>query len=410
MTIIRPMHLALLLVLAASAEAKTGFDPAATLDLRGAYSTVGSGDDNGGALGSAALLPAWRFSENSVLLPMYTFEGLMYDRVVEEDVLYLSRMVHGGSLGYRHGFGPLSVKLSGDFARALTREARNETLGNGLYDYQDLGGRVTASWEFGEGKRKAPATFSVRVYDRSYPNYDSLAQIGRSLVGLLSPAAAASVGDKEKDPRDYLGIDSALGGMWWFGESLRVNGSYALGVRSYGDKYLRTDQGLIGGTKRSDLVHRIDLGSDFGHGRFVYGLDLASVINTSNMNLYDSTQPRHAYLKGYYNFASVAVMPSVTWSLPFGAARSPKVRLGGSFLTRSYPDRYTLAADGFYGDDKQMDTEFGADLRGWYPFAPWISGTLGFHWRSVGSNRKFDLPVKSNYDLFSLSAGVALTY
>ncbi len=403
--------LALCCVLAAPARAaKTGFDPAAAADLRGAYSTVGGSDDSGGAIGSVALLPAWRFSENSTLLPMYTFEGLMYDRVVEEDVLYLTRQVHGGSLGYRHGFGPLSVKVSGDFARALTKEARNESLGNGLYDYQDFGGRVSGSWELGEGRRKAPATLSVRVYNRSYPNYSSLAQIGRTLVAGLSPDAAASVGDKEKDPRDYLGIDSALGGAWWFGDSLRVNGGYALGVRSYGDKYLRTDQGLISDTKRSDLVHRIDLGSDLGHGRFVYGLDLASVINSSNASLYDSTQPRHAYLKGYYNFMSFAAMPSVTWSLPFGGARAPKVRLGGSFLTRSYPDRYTLEADGFYGDTKQSDTEFGADLRGWYPFAKWISGTLGVNYRSVSSNRKFDLPVKSNYALTSVSAGVSLTY
>jgi len=73
------------------------------VDLRGGYTRIRHGQGTSGAVGSVFVLPAIQFTGQRSLLPIYTFNGFLYDRLVEESALFQVRQVHAGSLGFKQG-------------------------------------------------------------------------------------------------------------------------------------------------------------------------------------------------------------------------------------------------------------------------------------------------------------------
>jgi hypothetical protein len=391
--------------------AGTGFTPAIQADLRGAAAAVRHGKTTGGAVGSALVLPAWRLASGDTILPIYIFDGSIYDKVVEEAVFYQMKQVHALSLGYKHRFGAAwSGKLAAEGDYAFTKESRNENFRKGLYNFRDLGGRAVLSLDRRDGDRPAPLSASLRGYDRRYPNYVSLAARGQALLEKTNPAAVTAIAGREKRPKDYQGAELGLDAVQWLGEKIRAQASYDVGARRYRDRFPRTDQGLISDRHRFDQMHRFSAGVAAGIGDFVIGLDAASMLNLSNDSIYDPAQIVHAFLPHYFQFWSASVSPSVLWALPVARELKPRVRLSVGGLVRGYPYRFRQDAGGAYLDGKQQDQEMSVDLRGWYPFVKWLSATAGMSVRVDRSNNKFEQFLKNNYELFVANAGVTITY
>ncbi|MEK7475575.1 MAG: hypothetical protein AAB152_08065 [Candidatus Coatesbacteria bacterium] len=406
----------LLVILTVAAEgdagaAEKGFVPVLQADLRGAVAAVRHGKTTGGAVGSVLVLPAYRLASGDTILPIYIFDGSLYDKVVEEAIFYQMKQVHALSLGYKHRFGAaLSGKVAAEGAYAFTRESRNENFRKGLYNYRDVGGRAVVSLDRRDGDRPAPLSVSLRGYDRRYPNYASLAARGQALLEKTNPAAVTAIAGREKKPKDYQGAELSLDAVQWLGEKIRAQASYDVGARRYRDRYPRTDQGLISDRKRFDQMHRLSAGVAAGFGDFVIGLDAGGLLNLSNDSIYDPAQVLHAFLPHYFQFWSVSVSPSILWALPVARALKPRVRLSVGGLVRGYPYRFRQDSGGAYLDGKQRDQEMSVDLRGWYPFVKWLSATAGMSVRVDRSNNKFEQFLKNNYELFVVNAGVTITY
>jgi hypothetical protein len=295
------------------------------------------------------------------------------------------------------------ARLSFDAAYALTKETRGETLGKGLYDHMDLGGRGSVAWNLEQFGHKASASLALRGYSRKYPNFRSLASENLTLP--------ASVSGTERHPKDFVGIEPALAGVWWWTPSVQTRAGYAASSRSYSDRYLRTTQGAISPTKRADRLHRLETETTvMGLGDVTVGAELSGMVNLSNASVYDANQPVHAYIPHFYQFTSVSVGPWGMWVIPVERELKPRVRLGASLMMRQFTDRLVQDASGMYQDEMQRDTEWGADLRGWDPIRSWIGATAGIGGKLVRSNNRFQRFIRYNYEVLNLSAGVTFSY
>jgi tetratricopeptide (TPR) repeat protein len=401
----------LIILYSGRVSADDRFLPVFEGDVAGGYSKVLNGKNSAGLIGSAFVLPSYRVNDTFSLMPMYTFEGFSYDRAVEEAAFYESRQVHTGSLGIREKMGgSLDGRIFLEYSGALTRETRDETTGHGLYDYRDIGGRGSVIYDRKEDGRPAPVNFNIRLYDRTYPNFESLAAKNSGLLASEDPEALAAIAGKERHPKDYLGAEAGLGAVHWASEKIRAHVGYSVSMKFFNDRYLRTDQGEISQTMRLDHLHRLDVDAAVaGRENLVWGVGLGGLYNNSNGSVYRADQPSHPYVGRFYEFYGGTLGPWAMWS-PGKGSMSPRFRAGLGTLVRSYTDRPAQNGTGEYLGARQFDYECSLDLKAWYPLTPWIAATAGVYSRVARSNMRYEEFIKYNYELVTATAGVSFKW
>lgn len=385
----------------------------ANADLRGGWTTVKEGKGARGLSGSAMVLPALQLpGKGGVIIPIYGFNGTVSDRVVEEAILFESRQLHMASVGYKRTIsGDLEGRISGDGAWAFTKETRDEKFGKGLYDYRDFGGRASLSWNLKRDGKAEPVTGGFKYFRRGYPNFKSLASENQQFLLAINPAAATALGDKEKNPKDFTGYELSFGAERWLLDSLKGKLDYILAIRSYSDRYLRTDQGEIADKKRSDAMHRVETRFDWGGVSF---LPLWTAVDCmyfgSNGSSYDAGQVEHAYTPNFYQFYTLDWRAGLAYQLPIGEELHPSVSFGVSAGIRNYTDRRAQDAGGVNGDDKQSDTTMAVNLGANYPVTKWLGVVAGASGQKVSSNNKFEQYLKYSYDLLTVTLGLTAQY
>jgi len=380
-------------------------------DLRGAWTAVNDGKGALGLVGSAMILPAVQLpGKGGVVLPIYAFNGSVSDRVVEESILFETRQNHMISLGYKKAIaGDWDAKVSADGAYALTQQTRNEKFGKGLYDYRDMGGRTSISWSPKRGGREEPVTLGFRYFQRAYPNFKSLASENQKLL-LAIPGGAASVGDKEKNPKNYTGYEVSASGERWLSETIKGRLDYAIGLQPYTDRYLRTNQGLVSDKKRSDIINQ-------GAARFDWtGLESAVVWTSmdylhfgSNGSNYDSGQSVYAYTKRFYQFYDLNWRTGLSVQLPLGEELHPRIDFGMGVGRRKY-DRHAQDAAGQNLKAGQADNTLTATLGLNVPINKMFGVVAGVTRQMVSSNNLFEKYVKYNYELTAVSLGMTAKF
>jgi len=392
------------------------FIPVFDMDLRGGFDKLNRGPFSGAAIGTVLALPAYKVSASGILLPIYAFDGSVNDKNVEVaetgGVLFVQHQVHAGSLGYKQGLGDaVDAKVSFDSAYALNRETPSETVGKGLYDYYDLGGRAVLTWKRSDADGPAPLTGSLKVYERTYPNFMSLAQKNKATLEQTDPAAAAAIGDKEQHPKDYLGVEAGvnqlvqlLGG--------RVQAGYTAAVKMYGDSYLRSDQGLLlGSDKRQDLLHRVVLGWSGGlPGGWSYGAQLDARFNQSNNTYYEVNQKLHPFTPHFNQFGSAQLGPWSEWALGGGSGPHPRIRITELSMIRWYTDRFKQDGQGMYVSGKQLEFEHILSVQAWFPLARRLGASVGVDGGIDRANNHFEQFIRYNYETLVMSAGLTLSF
>ena len=380
-------------------------------DLRGGYTRIRHGQGTSGAVGSVFVLPAIQFTGQRSLLPIYTFNGFLYDRLVEESALFQVRQVHAGSLGFKQGLSEsFSAKLSFEGTYALNQETRDEKLGNGLYDYYDLGGRGALTYGRVQHGHRAPLSASFKVYQRRYPNFESLAAENQKFLIQEDPAAAAALATKEKKPKDYLAYELGSDATWWLTPRMRLNAGYSAALAFYEDRFLRTSQGEISDTKRLDHIHQLNGRLLVVHSRsWQYGVGIRNLFFASNDSRYDADQPVTPFMPRFYQHYSVAMTPFVTWVLPFERELKPRVRMSAGVLGRFFSHRLAQEGDGVFKNNKQHEQEYSLGLTGWYPLTKEFSLATGVYGRVARSNTRFEQFIPYNYELLTITGGITLS-
>lgn len=395
-----------LLAVFLAGRAEAALMPLAQAELGGGYAGVNGGRTASGLLGSAFVMPSYEIGGAFAFLPAYSFDGFVYDRAVEEATFFESRQVHTAMVGFRETLGGgTEARLFLEGAYAFTRETRDESVGAGLYDYRDLGARGSIEFPGSSSGVTGPVTLNVRAYDRVYPHYTSLAVLNLGTLAERDPEAAVAIGGREKKPKDHVGAEvGVVTDRRWTGAVTRLG--YAVAMRYFGDRYLRTSQGEFADALRFDNSHQLKAETAFGG----WGFDAEAVFNASNASVFRAEQTHNPYIPHFYQYVSAGLGPWIRWRPGFIAGGKFGMRLGLGILGRWYTNRPAQGITGTHLDTRQRDTEASAGLKFWYPLNGWANAVAGIDARQARSNMRYERFLKYNYEVVMASVGVAVSW
>jgi hypothetical protein len=346
--------------------------------------------------------PAVKFNDKWSLIPTYwgSYRGT---RDVQElaggGTLFQDSTAHGGLVKGIYQAGPaLKLKAVTGARYEFLRETKDESWGDGLFDYQKYTGGVEA--EYGRTPR-AGVRAGYDYYLLRFPNYESLESsqdptLSRELAGqkvLDSQNHLVSLGFWSPMPGNVRWDVSAYGNARSFDDQAIVSASGELTPRDRSDQFISADTSLA-----RPLIMTQNL-------RMVGELGFAYSRLTSNQNHYDARKT--VFLEDYYNYSQTGIRSRLSAAL---GEKPWLVSLGATLNRRNYGDRPIQDANGDYLTEKTRITDITTSLGVTYPltqtFKARIVGTLGWS----DSNMKYEKVFAYNYKIANYMFGFSYEY
>lgn len=338
---------------------------------------------------AATVVPVVKYSERFTLIPMYRgqYRGTKEaSDLFGGDTLFQDAQSHTLSLKAVYALAPsLKAKLEGGYRAEFLRETRDETWGNGLFDYTKSNGGGEIEFAYARGQK---IRAGVDLYSIVFTNYATLE----------SSAAAGGLG-RELAGKNTLDTNNTTVAVTqentFAGFSMTV--AAALTNRSYPAQTTVLDSGELSSHKRSDTLAvgsmevarpwRVSRGT-----RLVLGVNVQGAMVDSNQNHYDART--YFYLPDYYDYTTAAA--GVDVSMLFG----PKpwgVTVGTTMSRQDYAERLVQDRDGNYGDEKIKTDETAYTATITYPLSDGFKLRLTGSYIEARSNMKYEKTFAYNY-------------
>jgi len=381
--------------------------------------------ERGNLSGNLSLLaaPSLKLSPAWTLVPSYSASYQGTKQVVDlvgAGTLFQERMDHrvgvkgiwrpGGDSAWR-------IKPAANFKTELLQETRDETWGNGLFDYRKYGAGLEAEYIYQD-------PLSMRVgYDYAFthfPNYTSLESkesqdfngqpLARELVGghiLDNHGHALTVGGA----MEVAALDPEASLL----KGLILDMQYVALYQRYPQQHLVDASGNLTPGLRTDWTHLVDFtfrqpSQPRGNLRMLTTVGLGGVFARSNQNSYDALHTR--FLDDYYDYDELSVRPSVTALLgePGGGAKPALLSLSFNLSQRRYLERPTQDSTGLYQSSRIRQTNWylGGTLS--YPMDRNFSLMANMQYGRASSNMGFQQFYKYDYTSVNYLFGVSYEY
>ncbi|MBU2573588.1 MAG: hypothetical protein KKH28_05880 [Elusimicrobia bacterium] len=291
------------------------------------------------------------------------------------------------------------------------KETRDESWGNGLFDYRRPGFSLEA-----ERAYKGPFTYSIGYdfYHIGFVNYESLESIIKDAQGnsMARELAGRSVLDSYNHALSFGGT---LEGPW----RSYAEGNLAMTLRLFPDQHVVARTGEYKNATRRDLSNYLSVAWKVpreisGGWKAVSGARLAVGYNSSNQNSYDAQ--RFRYLANYYDTLSLraGVDLNLYRKLPGrsgGVEERPlEFSLSATLGRVSYSGRLTQAESGLYRGSKVYQNEAVIGVGASYPIAPHFVWTSQFGYGRQTSNQDFEKLYRYNFTTTNYRIGFSYEY
>lgn len=284
-------------------------------------------------------------------------------------------------------------------------ETADEELGDGLYDYEDLGGGFENTHRWGEGDDERALKYGFDFFSREYPNYTSL-------LSTFDPN-----GSLEENEKDFLGYKATAGWEAPVWGAMRGAIGYTFLFKDYTDKLTINSNGIRQGDKREDVYQEVTASLFHRIAEcFAIGVTSSFDWNLSNLDLYDTRNTASLaddrFFEDYYDYWSVDVTPSVHFyhRMDEEGKRVARLTFAYTFEGLFYPDRTALDPAGNLTSEDQRDYGHVATARLAVPLTKQVSWITAAHYKSQDSNQKFENVYRYNYELWSARTGIAFEY
>ncbi len=310
---------------------------------------------------------------------------------------------HNLSAAFKKYFGDAFVfKPVFFYDTVFVKETADESIGDGLYDYEDLGGGFENTHLFAsaDGELNRKLTYGFNIFKREYPNY-------RTLEALSS---RQPLEDKEKDFTGYK-TDASYRAPWWFESTGRFAG-IAL-FKDYTDKLTIDSNGIREGDNRQDFYYEIE-GSIVRPFTETLSAGFASVWkqNFSSLDFYDTrnTLPLadDRFFENYYDYHAYVLRPFVTVKGPkfSEASEESSLQVSYSFEKTFYPGRTAQDISGLLLSEDQEDRNGKTSAQLTVPLGRQWSWILSGSYEKQSSNQKFERTFLYSYESWSVLSGV----
>ncbi|MBI4802083.1 MAG: hypothetical protein HY796_06130 [Elusimicrobia bacterium] len=343
------------------------------------------------ARGDAFISPVVKLSDSHELIPVFSgyYSGTQdVQELAGGGVLTRERRGMDFSLKYVYTRDFDKYKPRVSYSKALIRETKDETWGNGLFDY------ATFSLGFEAEQERPHGTFteSYDYYSVKYPNYSTLLSQSATVIDTttfneLSQNAGA-------DTMDNVNHRLAFG-YTWFPEPLVLTAGYDFIYRSYGDQALVTQpaagSAYFKSDKRTDLVQNAGFKITQNMKPLLLSARAHVAYLSSNQNSYDSSRTK--YIPDYYDYFELGVAPAVTFGLKNGAQFGFSV----AYKRLYYLGRFKQDISGNYSPDKIKQDTWLTSLSARYPLMSRFFARASYNYQLSSSNMRYEANYRYNY-------------
>jgi hypothetical protein len=388
-------------IFASPLAAEMKITPVASLDLLGGKYYLDSDAASFEGRADAYFSPAINLGEGHDLIPVYTgsYSGTQdVQELAGGGVLTRQRQGHSLSLKYVYTRDFDKYKPRVSYSRALVRETKDESWGDGLFDYD------TFSVGFEAEQERPHGTFaeSYDFFSVTYPNYATLLSDSQSVFSDTDTFNQLSTNAGE-NPMDNLSHRLAFS-YSWFPEPLSMKAGYDFTWRYYGDQALAANpsvgQSPFKGDKRSDLVQNFTLSASRVLKPVFVSAGARVGWLSSNQASYDNT--RQKYMDDYYSYIDFSLTPAMTLMLRNGS----QFRFGLEWRKVFYLGRPAQAADGTYGNEEIDQTYWLTSVSARYPLFDRFYARGSFNYQLSDSNMRYEDNYRYNYKSSAWLAGV----
>ena len=280
----------------------------------------------------------------------------------------------------------------------FVNETKDESFGDGLYDYRDLGAGLESTWITSQTKNEDKQyRAGFRYLDREYPNF-------RSLLSQFDPNGNQET--KEKDLTGYkanLSYDSStLRDTSWGWESISF-------FKDYTDKRTIDSNGIRLNDNRQDFLQYLN--GNISHPltqELRWRVDGQAAFNLSNQDFYDTHNTLSlvddTFVKDYFDYVSFLVRPTLIYTPSVEKEKNRVLTVSYTFYAQYYTGRKTQNTAGVYQNDKEEDFHHTFALRYSHPLTKNISWVTTCDYTIATSNQDFE-----NFYLYTYERWSALT-
>ena len=387
-------------------EVKEKIIPIIDASVMESYSTSDSGDDVWGLDVSGVFSPVYKIDDDNFIIPLYQGGYQRSIQVVNEDEGYrdyAETMYHNNSLSYFTRLTDnLTCKLTSLMRLQFNSETNDEDWGDGLYDYEDLGGAVDFKYKVTDNENWTGEYSAIfEYYYRNYPNYESL-------ISLLAATAP------ENDEKDYHGYQLISG--YGFGtKNFSGDIGYTLLVKQYTDKKVIEQDGVLDTSKRrSDFVHMWNAKVRVPYKEYYSCyVNTQAIYNVSNQNYYDSRGSTldltdDVFTDSYYNYFSFGGGPGVNckYPMPKMENKAMDIDLNYNFTFTEYIERRAQEWDSSYTGKEERDIKHTIKGHFLYPVTEHINFVALASLTMARSNMDYDRYYRYEYEIFKAACGL----
>lgn len=327
--------------------------------------------------------------------------------------LFQERMSHSLAVRGVYQFSP-KWKLRPGFGYKweFLKETRDETWGNGLFDYRRPGFSLEGEYAYAD-------PFSFRLgydfYHIGFVNFTSLESIIKDAQGnsMARELAGSSVLDSYNHS---FSAGGTMQGPW----RSYAEGNLSTTVRLFPDQHVVAASGDFRNSTRRDYSSQLSLAwrvprEISGGWKALGGLRLAAGYNKSNQNSYDAQ--RLKYLKDYYDSGSIRAGVDLGFSRKLPARRAGgkeerllQFNLSATIGRISYLGRQAQDETGLYQGKTIYQNEAVLGLGVSYPVAPHFVWTTQFGYGRQSSNQNFERLYRYNFSTTSYRIGFGYEY
>ena len=377
--------------------------------ILGGYSEISGKDGIGSVLADWLVSPALKLQKNLTWVTLYSGSYERGAQVVTQE--------EGGRETQTTQDHSLSSFLKYDLTDrwflkpiffvdwVFVNETKDESFGDGLYDYRDLGGGLESVWTtFSSAEREDQARLGFQLFKREYPNY-------QSLLFLFDPNGSPEVDEKDFDGyRANLSFNRRMKGSWSGG--LEIISLY----KDFTDKRTIDENGVRSATNtREDFVQYLN-----GHlshpltRELSFRLDGQFVANFSNLDFYATHQTLSLsdddFVKDYFDYFAFTVRPSLSYSVKMSEDKTLVISGSYALNVLHYPGRPAQDAQGRYKEEDQEDLNHSFTVRSSVPLTKQVSWVTVLNYTLASSNQDFDAFYLYSYDRWSALTGVSFKY
>ncbi len=392
----------------AQPEQKSPFFYTAEAELLGGYSQVEGHNGEFSSIDSWLLSPNWKISDDLYWINVYNGSYNKSAQVVAQDDgnrQTQETQTHSIATSFKkfiHDKWSLRPLFFADWV--LINETKDESFGDGLYDYDQIGGGLESAWEtYKSDTREDNLRLGFRYLRREYPNY-------QSLLSLFNPNGSVETNEKDLDGyKINLSHDSKSKSDWSWG----LEGIFF--YKDYTDKKTINTNGIRTSDTREDFVEGVNTYiSRSIHTNWLLRVDGQFQATQSNLDFYDTHNTAgfadDDFVKDYFDNFSFIVKPSLTYYQNWGEDKRFSATADYSLNALHYTGRKTQNTAGRYQSEDQQDYVHTFTGKVNVPVTPHIAW-VSFGSYTIGdSNQDFEAFYLYNYDLWTAVTGVSIKY